>query len=67
VYRVTRRCDNKVLAMKMFEKLKQNEEQINEIEVARMIDHPFIIKVIEVIQLDDKQGMLMEMANKGSF
>jgi hypothetical protein len=32
-----------------------------------MIDHPFIIKVVEVIELDEKQGMVMEMANKGSF
>jgi hypothetical protein len=34
-----------------------------------MIDHPFIIKVIEVIPLVDKDalGMVMEMANRGSF
>jgi hypothetical protein len=59
--------DKKVFAMKIFENFKEGEEQINEIEVARMIDHPFIIKVIDVIPLKDKQGMVMELANKGSF
>jgi hypothetical protein len=32
-----------------------------------MIDHPFIIKVIEVIPLGDMQGMVMEQANRGSL
>jgi hypothetical protein len=53
--------------MKIFEKLKEDEQQIKEIEVARMIDNPFITKVIELIPLEDKQGMVMELANMGSF
>jgi serine/threonine protein kinase len=32
-----------------------------------MIDHPFIIKVIEIIPLEDKQGMVMELADNGTF
>ena len=66
VYKITRKSDKKVFAMKIFEKLKE-DEQIKEIEVARMIDNPFITKVIEVIPLEDKKGMVMELANMGSF
>jgi hypothetical protein len=42
VYKITRKSDKKVFAMKIFEKLKEDEEEIKEIEVARMIDNPFI-------------------------
>ena len=67
VYKITRKSDKKVFAMKLFEKLKEDEQQIKEIEVARMIDNPFITKVIEVIPLEDKKGMVMELAKKGSL
>jgi hypothetical protein len=67
VYKITRMSDKKVFAMKIFEKLEKDEEQINEIEITRMIDHPFIIKPIEVITLEDKHGMVMELANRGPF
>ena len=42
MYKITRKSDKKVFAMKIFEKLKEDEEEIKEIEVARMIDNPFI-------------------------
>jgi serine/threonine protein kinase len=67
VYKITRKSDKKVFAMKIFKRQKEEEEKINEIEVARMIDHPFIIKVIEIIPLEDKQGMVMELADNGTF
>lgn len=64
--------DGEVYAIKAIDKDKILEERLadsikNEIELMRMISHPFIVKLYEVIATNTKIMLVMEYVNGGDL
>jgi serine/threonine protein kinase len=62
-----------VLALKVavrdFETLSEKDQlyEKNEKRILNMIDHPFVVKVIDEIEYQGKKCLIMELAEMGSL
>ena len=57
------------MSMQEFETLTEKDQlyEKNERRILSMIDHPFVVKVIDEIEYQGKQCFIMELAERGSL
>ena len=73
VLKIKRKSDNRVLALKVpskdFETLSEKDQlyEKNEARILSMINHPFVVKVIDEIEYQVKKCFIMELAEGGSL
>jgi serine/threonine protein kinase len=73
VLRIKRKSDNRVLAMKVstreFETLSEKDQlyEKNETRMHNLINHPFVVKLLDEIYFQGKKCIIMELAERGSL
>ena len=57
------------VAVRDFETLSEKDQlyEKNEKRILNMIDHPFVVKVIDEIEYQGKKCLIMELAEMGSL